>query len=113
MSRPTSIERIRHMRDAISRIDTYVSEMSCVDFEADAKTQDAVISCLMILGEAVRTIDPDLLERYDYPWGVVRAFRNFIAHEYHAINMERVYHAANDLERLRSILDRMLETEFR
>ena len=100
------------MRSAVSRIELYILGMSLSDFETDIKTQDAVISCFMVLGEAVRSVDPDILRRYEYPWPVVRAFRNFIAHEYHAIKMDRVFHAANDLERLADILDQMLSSEF-
>lgn len=74
--------------------------------------QDAVLLQFMVLGEAVRSVDLDLLDRHPYPWNIVRAFRNFIAHQYHAIKVERVYHAANDLAALKQVLDRILETEF-
>jgi uncharacterized protein with HEPN domain len=100
------------MRSAVSRIELYILDMSLREFEADVKTQDAVISCFMVLGEAVRSVDPNILQRYDYPWPVVRAFRNFIAHKYHAIRMDRVFYAANDLERLAETLDQMLSVEF-
>jgi uncharacterized protein with HEPN domain len=112
MDKPTPKERVQHMRDAITRIERYVKGMDLRAFEADTRTQDAVLSCFMVLGEAVRSVDLDILERHPYPWNIVRAFRNFIAHQYHNIKMERVYHAANDLEKLKTVLDRILETEF-
>ncbi len=112
MDKPTPKERVAHMRDAVTRIETYVKGMDLRAFEADARTQDAVLMQFMVLGEAVRSVDLDILDRHAYPWNIVRAFRNFIAHQYHAIKLERVYHAANDLAILKAVLDRILLTEF-
>ncbi len=112
MDKPTPRERVQHMRDAVTRIETYVQGMSLAQFEKSSLTQDAVISCFSQLGEAVRHVDLDILDRHPYPWNIVRAFRNFLTHQYHAIKMERVYHAANDLAPLKTVLDRILETEF-
>ena len=112
MDKPTPRERVQHMRDAIMRIERYVQGMDLHAFETDTLKQDAVLTCFMQLGEAVRAVDLAILDRHPYPWSIVRAFRNFIAHRYHAIEMERVYHAANDLEPLKKVLDRILETEF-
>ena len=112
MDKPTPKERVQHMHDAILRIQRYVQGMDLRAFESDSRTQDAVLTCFMQLGEAVRSVDLDILDRHPYPWNIVRSFRNFIAHQYHAIEMERVYHAANDLEPLKQVLQRILNTEF-
>lgn len=89
----------------VDRIEPYVEGMDLHAFELDTRTQDAVLNCSMVLGEAVRSVDLDMLDRHPYPWNIVRAFRNLIAHQYHAIKMERVYHSANDLDRLKAMLD--------
>ena len=100
------------MRDAADRIEEYVRGMDLHTFEGDTRTQDAVLLQFVIMGEAVRSVDPDILARHPYPWNLVRAFRNFIAHQYHAIRMERVYNAANDLAELKKVLARIVDTEF-
>ncbi|CAN5514097.1 hypothetical protein BH10BAC5_BH10BAC5_16780 [soil metagenome] len=49
---------------------------------------------------------------YDSPWYIPRSFRNFLAHEYPSIRIERVYRAASDLDELDSILKQVLINEF-
>lgn len=112
MSPVSSRTRIDHMLAAIERIEVYVTSMNLSEFESDVKTQDAVIRCFMVLGEAVRLVEPEILQSYDYPWQIVRAFRNFMTHEYHAIKMERVYYAAGDLQTLKDVLESILRNEF-
>ena len=54
-------------------------------FLVDVKTQSAVQYQFLIIGEAVRYIDGDILAKYNYPWHLPRSFRNFIIHVYHGI----------------------------
>lgn len=113
MDKPTPEERIQHMRESIARIQGYVQDMDMEAFENDRRTQSAVLFEFVIIGEAVRHVDPDMLRHHHYPWHLVRAFRNFIAHEYHAIRLERIFHAANDLRPLDDMLRVILDTEFK
>lgn len=54
-----------------------------------------------------------ILSRYPYPWHKIRGFRNFILHEYHAIEYRIVWDAAkNDLTVLKKVLNEILENEF-
>jgi uncharacterized protein with HEPN domain len=80
-------------------------------FVNDSKTQSAVQYQFLIIGEAIRNIDSAILEKYNYPWHIPRAFRNFIAHVYHAIKMERIYFATQDLNPLREAILKMIENE--
>lgn len=100
------------MREAIRLIEGFIQNMDLPTFEGDARTQSAVLFQFLIIGEAARHLDPQMLQRYPYPWHLVRAFRNFIAHEYHAIKLERVYLAAQDLQPLDDMLQRIIKTEF-
>ena len=77
MDKPTPKERVQHMLDAIARIQRYVQGMDLHAFEGDTLTQDAVLTCFMQLGEAVRSVDLDILDRHPYAWNIVRAFRNY------------------------------------
>lgn len=49
-------EYLTHMLDAIQRVAAYVDGMDRADFEADSRTQDAVIRNQEIVGEASRNI---------------------------------------------------------
>lgn len=105
-------ERLEHIQQAILLIQSFVKTQTLKDFAKDVKAQSATLYQFLVIGEAVRAIDPRLLEKYPYPWHIPRSFRNFIAHEYHRIKLESVYNAALDLERLQAVVSEMLENEF-
>ena len=56
-------EYLQHIVDAIDRATGYVAGMDVETFEADSRTQDAVLHSLQIIGEAankIRAVDPYL-----------------------------------------------------
>jgi uncharacterized protein with HEPN domain len=46
--------------DAAQRIIVYIQDVSEVAFQADFKTQDAVVRCLEIIGEATKRLSSNL-----------------------------------------------------
>jgi uncharacterized protein with HEPN domain len=59
---------LAHVRDAISKIESY-TQGGRETFFADAKTQDAVIRNLEIIGEAVKNLSADLRAQHpEMPW---------------------------------------------
>jgi uncharacterized protein with HEPN domain len=59
---------VRHIRDAIARIETYTAQ-GREAFFANTMVQDAVIRNLEVIGEAVRSLPPDLQRRHpEIPW---------------------------------------------
>ena len=83
--------RLEHIYDAIERIKTYTVSLTEKEFLNNTVVQDAVLYQFSIIGEAVMHVDDDILQQYDYPWYAVRAFRNYIVHEYFGINLEKVW----------------------
>jgi uncharacterized protein with HEPN domain len=112
MNKPTTKERLEHIRGAIFKIKSFVEDLTVDEFLSDIIRQNAVLYQFIIIGEAIRHVDKAIIDRYPYPWHIPRSFRNFIAHEYHEINMERVYIAANDLDELLKIIELILSREF-
>ncbi len=112
MNKPTPKERLEHIRNAIFKIKSFVKGLTVDDFISDIVKQNAVLYQFIIIGEAIRHVDKAILDRYPYPWHIPRSFRNFLAHEYHEISMERVYIAANDLDELLNTIDLILTREF-
>ena len=88
---PSSIERIEHILQAINKIQQYTESHTLETFLKDPKTVEACLFNYTIIGEASLLIDKSLLEKIDYPWYKVKAFRNFILHEYHAIKMDVIW----------------------
>ena len=112
MGKPTPKERVAHILEAIRLIKEFVDGMSEKTFSRDVKVQSAVQYQFLIIGEAIRHIDDELLNKYDYPWHIPRSFRNFIIHVYHGIKTERIYYATRDLDELENQMLSILENEF-
>lgn len=78
------LESCRNVRD-------YTHGMSFDDFSNDQKTIDAVVRNLEIIGEAVKSIPPDLLDqRPDIPWKKIARFRDIVVHHYFKVDLEVV-----------------------
>ena len=83
----TNKERLQHILEAISKINDFIDRKSKESFLNNVILQNAILFQFAIIGEAVVHIDRDLLDKYPYPWHNIRSFRNFILHEYHAIEI--------------------------
>lgn len=112
MDKPTPRERVEHIKEAIGLINKFVNGIDEATFLNDIKLQSAVQYQFLIIGEAIRNINNEILGKYQYPWHIPRSFRNFIIHEYHGVKMERIYYATQDLSQLEEKIDQILENEF-
>lgn len=103
--------RIRDILSAISEIQFFTEGLTFEEFQNDRKTIGAVLYTLAIIGEAARTISPDLESAHpEIPWNDMRDMRNIIIHEYFQINLSIVWQTiqedVNNLERpLRKLLE--------
>ena len=83
--------RLRHVIEAVERIQDYVDGMSLEEFLADSKTSDATLRNLEIIGEAARLVPENVTSLHEHvPWGDMRAMRNVVAHEYDRVNVRTV-----------------------
>lgn len=106
---PEDIERLKHISEATGLIIRFCREKSEEDFIQDEMLHSSVLYQFIIIGEAIRYLNPGLLERYDYPWHLPRSFRNYIAHEYFGINLKQVYKTVTDLlPDFKLMIDRMI-----
>ena len=102
-----------HIREAISRIQTYVRNMDQASFEADERTQDAVIRNLEIIGEACNNVSrhyPEFAKHHaDVPWGFAYEMRNALAHGYFTVDLEIVWNTLQaDLPKLALQIEKLL-----
>jgi uncharacterized protein with HEPN domain len=100
---------LRHIRDAIARIESYVSGGSGAFF-ADTMIQDAVIRNLEVIGEAVKNISGDLRAQHpDIPWARIAGMRDVLIHEYFGVRVETVWAAVeNRLPELKRHVEALL-----
>ncbi len=103
--------RVRHILDAIQRIEEYTRGMSYDDFRRDQKTIDAVVRNFLIVGEAARLVPEHVQQAYpDIPWYVMRDMRNVLVHEYDRVKVEVIWDTIRtDLPALVSLLRKVLE----
>lgn len=107
-------ERLEHIAEAISAIQNFIEGHTKETFLTNLVLINATLFQFSIIGEAIVHVDNDILEKYGYPWYKVRAFRNFIVHEYHAIEFRVVWETANkDLPELNKMIEVILENEFK
>ncbi len=112
--RQNSKERLVHIQQAIKDIELFIQDINEESFLNDQLTASAVLFKFSIIGEAVNHIKEDFLDKYDYPWYKVRAFRNLISHAYFQIKMEAVWQIiVNDLPEIKQLIDTILKQEFK
>ncbi len=102
-------ERLLDLREAIERIEKYTTAGRSA-LERDELIQTWVLYHLQIIGEAARSLSPELRGRYpDVPWPQIIGMRNILAHRYFGIDIDIVWSAVeHDLPQLKSNVDRML-----
>ncbi len=84
-------ERLQDILDAIARIETERAKGRAA-FDASPLLQVWMVHHLMIIGEAVRSIDPALKQRYpSIPWRQIAGMRNILVHDYFRINQQIVW----------------------
>jgi uncharacterized protein with HEPN domain len=112
-SKITSKERLQHILKAISEIEDFIKEHSKESFLNSSILINATLFQFAVIGEAITHVDNEILNRYSYPWYKARAFRNFILHEYHAIEFRVVWDSTQkDLPELKEIILQILRNEF-
>ena len=88
-------EYLRHVIEAIRRIERYTADMTEVLFLTDEKTQDAVVRNFEIIGEACNKYHkkhPDFASQpAEVPWILAYEMRNALAHGYHKVDFEIVW----------------------
>jgi uncharacterized protein with HEPN domain len=79
-------------------------------FEADTKTQHAVIHNLEVIGEAARSLPDEVKDNAaEIEWYKIIALRNILIHEYFGVNLKIVWDVVrNKLGALESACRKLL-----
>jgi uncharacterized protein with HEPN domain len=78
--------------EAIRKVRDYTDGLSLQAFTADAKTFDAVIRNLEIIGEAVKQIPEDIRSlRPEVEWKRVGRLRDILIHQYFGVDAQIVW----------------------
>ncbi|MBU0490111.1 MAG: DUF86 domain-containing protein [Bacteroidetes bacterium] len=112
-NKPNEKDRISHIIEAIQTIKEFTKDCTSADFPKDTKTYSAVLYQFTVIGEAVGQLPHELLKKYEYPWNKVKSFRNFILHEYHAVDKRVIWDTTIlILPGLNTMMETIIKNEF-
>lgn len=109
---------VRHMLDAIARLQRHIDDVEWEEFESSEIIQDAVIRQLEILGEAAGRISRETCARFpDIPWPQVTGLRHRLIHDYLGVDLRMIWRVASvEVVKisapLRSALDELAKDEW-
>ncbi len=103
--------RLNDILEAMAKIALYTEGMTLESFAGDAKTVDAVVRNLEIIGEAATHLPDELLDRYPHiPWHEMRGMRNVLIHEYFGVSLPILWQTViHNLPSLRPLLQEILD----
>jgi len=97
---------LRHMLDAISKIEEYTAGMDEPAFLSDDKTKDSVVRQLEVVGMAANQVSrPFQTAHSSLPWREIVGMRNKVAHDYLGVDFRQVWKTVkHDLPPLKAAL---------
>jgi uncharacterized protein with HEPN domain len=101
--------------EAVGKIHEYTAGMAFAEFLENAKTQDAVIRNLEIIGEAAGRLPESIkIKNVDIEWRKIIGLRNILAHEYFGVSLPIVWDVVqNKLGSLEIGCRKLLKDEMR
>ncbi len=83
---------LRHVLDAIQRIEKYIGGVDEEAFRGRTLIQDGVIRQLEIIGEAVEHLPAVVRDKYpDVPWQDIAGTRDKLIHHYFGVSLDEVW----------------------
>ena len=109
---------VRHMLDAIARLQRHIEDVEWEEFSSNELVQDAVIRQLEILGEAAGRISRETCARFpDIPWPEITGLRHRLIHDYLGVDLRLIWKVASVevqkiLVPLESVLEELAQDEW-
>ncbi len=104
---------LRHILDAISRIEEYTQGITYEHFMANHLIQDGVIRQIEIIGEAAKRLSKYIKERHtQISWKDMAGMRDKLIHDYFGVDLDAVWDTVErDIPALKNRLINLIETE--
>ena len=111
MSRKKWPLRVRHILEAVTRIQEYTSAARDATFGGNRMMIDAVIRNFQVIGEAARRVPATVQAIHpEIPWALMCGMRNVLVHDYDEVDLETLWRTVrDDLPALIDPLSKLLE----
>ena len=102
---------LRHILDAVSRIEDYTKGIEYKNFMENHLIQDGVIRQIEIIGEATKRLSDKTRDNYpDVPWQDMTGMRDKLIHDYLGADIDAVWDTVKeDIPILKNKLKDLLE----
>lgn len=110
-------DRLQDILNAIDRARFADAQLQIAASHSDAAAEqmafDSILHNLFVIGEAVKALPIEVLEREpDMPWNEIAAMRDVIGHHYHRVVPEIIHGTATkDLGPLEVVIIKLLDTQ--
>jgi uncharacterized protein with HEPN domain len=101
---------LQDVLEAIANVAEFVGRMTRNEFEADKKTVHAVVRNLEVIGEAIKSVPPEVRDlNPQVPWQRIAGLRDILIHHYFEIDLDIVWDIVqNKLPGLKAEIDAIL-----
>jgi uncharacterized protein with HEPN domain len=110
-----SIVYLKHIMDAVRRIEKYLDDVTCEEFLENELVQAAVIREIEIVGEAAKRLPVDFRNKHpDMPWRKMAGMRDKLVHDYMGVDIDAVWDTVDrDIPQLKKKLSAIIAVEER
>lgn len=97
----------------IDKAKQYTKGYTFEEFSNDDKTIDATVFSISQIGELVKNISKEIIEKHDgIEWNMIKGLRNRIVHDYEGISLKSIWYILhNDIDKLREDIQKIIEME--
>ncbi|HEV3261344.1 MAG TPA: DUF86 domain-containing protein [Gemmataceae bacterium] len=83
---------LQDVLEAIGNVAEFVGRMTQTEFAADKKTVHAVVRNLEVIGEAIKSVPPEVRDpNPQVPWQRIAGLRDILIHHYFQIDIDIVW----------------------
>ena len=103
-------DRLQDILQSIDDIQAFVAGMAKSQFitmeTTDRKTYRAVCNCILTLGEAIKSLSPDVTSKYDrVDWSGLTGMKDIVTHRYFQVKLDFLWNTiVHELPALKAIV---------